>query len=447
MSGLEYVGVDVTAAEDIIYKRYLDTLKESDPTDEHIDSVVATELSPYATRAYVDTKDALLATRSYIDAQDNLRLKLAQKNQANGIAGLGATGRIDPARIDSPLEQSWIRGPWSPTAYHSSEVTTSGTTESTLYTCGVTDPGYPYKLVVFGSQEVLTDIEGTYPIVRVRQGSDTGPIVAQGQGFGEFYGGRTDLFERTSTTGLGDDWTQTQVSGGLAGRIATADGHNASMIVDGWSTVYINARQTGLAGSFITGDYLKVTFTISSTSNTQPLDIIGRWGADNNDYVMFRFSSNNVRVIYVTGGGSQVVLNSSTPACTLQAGSTYDCYWGVTPSTLRRFQVYKNSSLVYDQTDAGGVTTVGSSTRGWGFGMQSNGLGASPCSVGEIRMVDPLATEFPASEAVIMPVDIGSLSTLTGATTLYVRLLGSAVGVNIKGTTFKPKLYVQAIPV
>ena len=149
MAGLQYVGKTVGANPDLVYKDYVGLVKNADLTIAEIDNVINTGLAGYATIGYVDTRDALNATKAYVDAGDALRLHAAQKTIANGVCPLDATGRVPPIRIDAPLTQKWVRGPWTPPAYHAAPVSVA-TAETTLYTCPVTDPGYPYKLVVFG---------------------------------------------------------------------------------------------------------------------------------------------------------------------------------------------------------------------------------------------------------------------------------------------------------
>lgn len=458
MGTLNYVGADVSDVDDVSYKDYVDIVKSADPSDAHIDSVIATQLFPYATKSYVDSHDSLLATRAYIDAQDNLRLKLADKGVVNGIVGLDAAARVNQNLIDAPLTQSFLRGPWSPAAYQGANIDGIGTTEATVHTCGVTDPGYAYKLVVFGSYEVTTDTAGDLPTVLVRQGSNTGPIVAQGHGSTEeFYGYGIDEFERTNATDLGADWSITYVfSDPNTGVLATPDGHNASWTAthgtDGPN--YARVRRINATDGVPSGDYLHIQFTVNTVNSARlggVIDMIGRWlpgTSDTDKYVAFRFINGEVQCLYGNPGDSSASQLGSNVTCALTAGSTYDCFWGVFgTSTVRRFQVFKNGIMNLNVLDSSNATPLGSTNRRWGFGVGAD-TNVAPATLSNIRMFDPAtSTPTPLSQAVIVPVNIGSLSPLTGATTLYVQLVGSAATGKVTATTFMPDLYVQAVPV
>lgn len=455
MGTLNYVGADVLDVDDVSYKDYVDIVKAADPSDAHIDSVIATRLSSYATKSYVDSRDSLLATRAYIDAQDNLRLKLVDKNVANGVAGLDAAARVNQNLIDAPLTQSFLRGPWSPAAYQGASIDSIGTTEATIHTCGVTDPGYSYKLVVFGSYEVTTDTAGDFPTVIVRQGSNTGPIVAQGHGSSEeFYGLGIDDFERVNSTNMGPDWSITYAANDAStGIVATPDGHNASWTgTSGTGITYGRVRRINASDGVPSSDYLHVQFIINSINAAHiggGIDMIGRWlpgSTDVDKYVTFRFVNGVIQCIYGTSSGATPTQLGSNTACTLTAGSIYDCYWGV-GVTDRRFQVYKDGSLQFNVLDSSNATPMGSGNRRWGFGIL-NDTNVAPATLSSIRMFDPTTpAPTPLTQAVITPVDIGSLSPLTGATTLYVQLVGAAATGKVTATTFMPDLYVQAIPV
>jgi hypothetical protein len=115
---------------------------------EEINAHIATGLAAYATKEYVDTRDALNATNADMVNGDNLRLQLASKNVANGIVGLGADGRFNPGLSSVEHTQKVPNGPWTPVSYGSPVVTT---TTETLFTMDVTDPGHDYKIIVGGT--------------------------------------------------------------------------------------------------------------------------------------------------------------------------------------------------------------------------------------------------------------------------------------------------------
>ncbi|WP_299007937.1 hypothetical protein, partial [uncultured Caulobacter sp.] len=72
-----------------------------------------------------------------------------------------------------------------PSSYNGGTVT--ATSESTVYTMTMADPGFPYRLLVTGTVDVLTNTNGEHPIIRVREDSTTGTIVAMANGSPESY--------------------------------------------------------------------------------------------------------------------------------------------------------------------------------------------------------------------------------------------------------------------
>jgi len=178
---LRYVGKSVDVAKTIARKSYVDSVQATALTQAQVDTSVNSQLAPYAAKTYVDSQDALNATTSYVDSQDNLRLKLAQKDVANGVPGLGATGKVLASKLNVTVTQRNNRLFWSPSSYPGSNVDVySGTT--VLYTCAISDPGYSYRLLCFASHEVHSADISTYPVIEVRVGSSGGQLIAQGWG-------------------------------------------------------------------------------------------------------------------------------------------------------------------------------------------------------------------------------------------------------------------------
>lgn len=154
-------------------------------SQDRVDELIAEGLSLFATKEYVDLQDTQNATAAYIDQQDALRLGLNQVNVDNGVPGLDSSGRVDKSRVNIPSTQEYPMAWWSPSAYNAGTV--NATSESTVYTMTVIDPGFPYRLVVSGTVDVTTNTNGEYPIVRVREDSTTGTIVAMANGSPESY--------------------------------------------------------------------------------------------------------------------------------------------------------------------------------------------------------------------------------------------------------------------
>lgn len=83
------------------------------------------------------------------------------------------------AQMPKAEQNLQIVGPYAPTTY-----TTRTATTTTPELCNVTipDPGWRYRLVVFGRWEARTQAAGSRPEVVVRIGSTTGTVVAVGWG-------------------------------------------------------------------------------------------------------------------------------------------------------------------------------------------------------------------------------------------------------------------------
>lgn len=226
---LRYEGAPVEDGKDLVYKKYVDDVKTADPAVEHVDDVVDDALDPYADKAYADTQDALLVTPSYVNTNDNARLNLADKGVNNGVAPLDVNLKIPPQYINATEDQDWLKGPWTPTTYNTGITTVSTSGETTLYSCPVTDPGYAYKLMIFGAVDVATDNDTIYPQIIVRQGNETtGQIVAQGFGHAESYG-----------TGI-DAYIQATI-------VSTDTSHQYPIV--GATTLYVKLKRRGASGS------------------------------------------------------------------------------------------------------------------------------------------------------------------------------------------------------
>lgn len=183
MATLPYVGPAQSGPNDLATKAYEDGLTNANLSQPAVDALISTGFAPYALQTYVTQQDALNATKGYIDTGDATRLQLSDIDINNGVAGLDAFGKIDVSRINLASQQIWPTPFYSPSAYNGSTVIAAPGTEAALYTMTVPDQGYPYLLQsLYGTQDVSTDTPGEYPIVRVRLGSATGLVIAEGHG-------------------------------------------------------------------------------------------------------------------------------------------------------------------------------------------------------------------------------------------------------------------------
>lgn len=425
-----------------------------------IDNAINAQLSGFATVSYVDGRDALNATQAYIDAQDNLRLKLAQKNIANGIPSLDANGRVAPARINAILTQKYIAGPWSPNSYHT--VPVDITTEQTLYSLSISDPGFPYKLMVFGQVDGRNDLESEYAVINVRAATATGEIIAQGISGSDSaensVPGLGDEFQYVSTGLNPTDWASTDMDGG-AGNYNV----NGSALV--WGDVgnnfhSIRYRRIKPEDKVTHTDYQKLRMQVGSVAGETPFGggdqwfrLCGRMSDAENSWAGIRFTHNTCWFEYasagepaVMGGAGFSFLSGNPFSLSTPAGTTVDLLTG-TSNNVREYLAFSNDVLVGGALDANGVTSVGPGFRGWGFwghaDTRSFGFGqTSPPSV-ERLLIDDAP---PSSGAItIVPNNPASLITRTGTTTLYVRAVSSGDFSGSLITPYRPKLSVFAV--
>lgn len=179
MTSLNLGGPPITsAAKQVAHLSYVDTVKAQALTQAQVDSRIATNLTGYVTKAYVDQQDATLATADYVNQRDALKVPLTQRGQPNGVATL-VSSLVPAAQLPTVVQRN-PRGPASPSGYNTGSVSTSGT-EVTLYTMNITDPGYSYRLMIWGYSEASASDGTTTGLVYARQNGTAGAILAVGQ--------------------------------------------------------------------------------------------------------------------------------------------------------------------------------------------------------------------------------------------------------------------------
>ena len=456
---MKYVGATVAVDPDVAYKSYVDNLKNSDLDTSTIDSLIDSGLSSYATVSYVDTQDALNVTQSYVDTQDNLRIKTATKDVANGVAALDASGKVDQNRLNVASTQKFWRGPWTPAAYNSA--LTGITTETDLYSVPVTDPGFTYKLVVFGMAEGRSDLAGQWPQINVRVGSTSGTIIARGVGSDETIEVPTGLnvsdnFERVNTTDLGSNWSTPYTFGdsGSGAKIDTADGHNAML---DWTPFFANAwlRHKWAGTGAITGvdnQAIEITVGDNNFDNSSYVDIYARITSDWSNWVRCALG-NNSSLIYWRVGGTEYGPSGGigAPFFGASPGDKLKFIMGTT-GNAQSCTFQQNGSDVYtrnltlDAASSGWpAPVVGSTHRGWGFGMHVPASGVLPFKVDNIQLTDGF-TSPNLNTIRIVPLSLDAQASRTGATTVYVRLLRSGGSSTVQATNYSPKIFVLAVP-
>ena len=453
-------------------KAYLETLLAQYLTQSQINSLISAGYASYATKSYVDTQDGLNATQAYIDAGDAARLLLSQRNANNGVAGLDATGKIDVSRVSFASTQRWPKPYYTPSAYNAGSVN-AAETEVAVYTHTIASPGFTYKLLVGGQVDVRTTVDEKYPIVRVRVGSTTGEEVASGRGTGEYYQWGLDEFDRTGTT-LGGGWDETWTGPGT-GHVET-NGSEEFYVKNGTSQNRAGVFRKVNDFATSSDDYQEVEMVcnagaeIESSVGVNPYTrIFGRLRGDNSSYVNFLLGSFHDLKAYLQyrphGGSLTTVTSASLSGHAVFGGTTWTAKFGtISDLNKRRFQLIRkegaSTTTIIDWTDTTAATTMGSSNRNWGFGVQA-GMNelflvpisqAAPPEWGSVNLYDPALANYPDqgnySTVAIVPGHLGDQTARTGSITLYVTLRSSgSSGGAVSATNVRPRLFVVPVPV
>lgn len=187
MAGLSYVGVDPSAGRDTENRINVEDQLTTGISRLYVQGRVAELAAPLASKSYVNNQDALFESAVYADGQDALLIPNGAKGTPNGVATLGADGKIPPEQIPR-LGVGILRGPF-PTSH-----TYNGTTftdpfkiaDWKLYTVAGSGTGItcqPWVFMAVGLKSV-----GGRPVVEVRAGTpaqtayEDQTLVAQGYG-------------------------------------------------------------------------------------------------------------------------------------------------------------------------------------------------------------------------------------------------------------------------
>lgn len=460
MAQLRYRGAPVTASTDLAHRPYPATLKSGDLSAGAVDALVADLLDPYVTADYAQDQDALLATPTFVDTEDAKRVPLTLRGAPNGVAPLDNSGKIPPSFFPVPSTQKWNAGPWTPASYMAGSATITSS-ETTLYTCPVANPGWPYKLLVFGHLDGTVFGDDIYPLINVRVGSGSGTIIARGRGAADGVPTYTrgDNFQRPDANNLGEGWNVTY----------TGDG-NSAMVISNGEAVLTQAvtpnnywrqavcQRVDPASRYTGTNYQMIACSVGGNAGS-PFDS----GPDNggrpnfrlylraNDamtqYVAWEIVNNEAKLIYNTGTGEKQL--GTAAATDWSANTTWYGYAGgdFTGTNERKFSLYKGTTLVNSVTDSAMLTALGTGNRGWGFGLKNTlfvlGQAVSP-SIEQIYVLDIIPAYEPTP---IVPYNLHSSSSLTGSTTLYVTGQRSTSSAQPFVTSdYRPHLHVMAIP-
>lgn len=417
-------------------------------------------MTPFVLKSYVDEQDAYNATKAYIDNKDAERLRLNRINVNNGVPGLDAKGKVDIARVNVPSTQRYPMGIWSPAAYNAGVVTATNS-ETTVYTCSVADPGFAYRLLVTGQVDVTTSLDGEYPIIRVREDSTIGTLVAMGRGNPQSYNHSTatvvpyfsgvtpipPTFDAIGDgfTGYGVNPTPTKYYGNVGGVNTFTYNHtvaaNSYLIVDG----------TALGGHVMTG----------CTYRGVPMNLLASVALNNNPAsgAMYRFG------LAVPTAGTGAVSGGLTANAWLSVESvSYSGVQGIGPSTtMYSFGTNSHISqsvtcfpgqLILQAFGADGSTPKWTATGGierYSMGHPSGSdcidlLSVSDTTVSTTFRMD--ATNIANSAGISTPIigDAGFPPSRTGPTTLHLTISRSGTNSTVSATAIEPSLCVMAIP-
>lgn len=453
-----YLGPAASATNDLSRKVYLDNLKGTGfLTQAQVDSLISTGLAPYATKVYVDGRDALKASVAAVDAVDDTKLKVSSINTSGGPVGLDSSGRVPVGRVPGTSTQRFPMGPYTPLSFLGSLAMSVGGGEVTLMTSTVTDPGFTYRLLISGQIDCHTNVSGDPPVVRVRANSTSGQLLAAGIGSTRQYRWGVDTFDRTATN-LGVNWQQ----------VYTNTGYGA-MVTNGTSAVWSpngGLDNTGFfrrINSFATtsDDYQEVWTKVASVPQSPGLfgelfsgppynRIYGRVNADRTSWTAYEMTSTTASLIYANGTSTGVLVKPVP--WDWAVGDEIVAQFGYYPSTAkRRYRLIRNGVIVIDFTESSTATAMSAAHRGWGFGVKAPATLIAgqvlPAGFQWIAYNDPAAawSADPENYSPVTLVPFTATETFTGATTLYVTLRAQGTSTVYASTSY-PKLHVVAIP-
>jgi hypothetical protein len=451
---LRTVAISPAQDSDVATRNYLTTVRGSfslSPTQ--ITTLISTGLSPYATKTYVNTRDALNASQAQVDAGDASRLKITAIDANNGVAGLDSGGRVPVARVPGASTQRWPKSFYTPSVYGTA--TSASGTETTVYTQSIADPGFPYRLLISGHLDCRTATDGDAPQVRVRVGSATGTVVATGTAQSNQFRYGVENFNRTAPS-LGAGWEQNHTGGG--------DGHAETTTKAFWVPVGLDASRKGVYRkisdfSATVDDYQEIYYRVVDPIGTTNFlgepphnRIFGRMNNARNSYIAFDMTDTDAKLIYAAGGAEAAL--ASVNDFNQNSGDEILAQFGYYSAVnKRRFRLLRNGIVKIDYVDTANATVMGGDNRGWGFGLQAGTPSLfyypPPASLDWIALTDPVAPWGSDPEnyspAVITSTALSTQTNLSGAQVLYVTLRATS-SATVYATSVQPKLYVVAIP-
>lgn len=463
MAQLSYKGGALATNQDVAYRPYPSTLKSADLSSVSVNALIDAKLNSYPSAATIQGLDALLVDTAFVNAQDALRMTKDKRGAPLGIAPLDNTTKIPPAYFPITSTQSWNGTPAIPITYNLDPVLILGTDNPTLYTCPIPDPGYPYRLLVWGNVDGTSTTDLSWPDVTVHVGSPTGAIIARGTGAADGVVSLKmgDDFNRPNNNTLGENWNVTYEGEGTTSiDILGNEADLKQATAPNNKTVAAICQRIEPASRYTGTNFQKVTFKTGTRVGSPVISTpkVGypyfRMYMRANDlftqYTAFEVGNNTARFVYNTGSGERY-FSTATPidhTTEWTANTTWYAYAGGDPSNVseRLFSLYKEGLPVMSVTDSGLYTMLGPANRGWGFGLQNSlfllGQAMSP-TVEEVWIAD---LAWPYEPAVVMPAgQFGD--TLTGATELYIRGAMGGGGDNGAYSSRRQNLFAMVVPI
>ncbi|AVO25143.1 minor tail protein [Rhodococcus phage Finch] len=182
------------------------------------------------TKTYVDQQDSPLATKLYVDNQDGAYVNLASRGVANGVAQLGADGKIPAGQLGTIPDRRpvFLNGatissfsPWTissvPGSYRIAQLS-------------IPDPGWPYRIFMFASVENRSSAAG----------GSIGRVIA-------VLRGRSNLRQGHGTSSSQGDWNRIKV---LPCALPGDNGSQAGFTGSDWLDLYAEKQSGGSSHIF-----------------------------------------------------------------------------------------------------------------------------------------------------------------------------------------------------
>jgi hypothetical protein len=440
------VGSSPADSTDIVYKKYLTSLASLSLTEAQVTAKINERFSviPFALNTYVSTAVSVLGTQSFVDSGNGNGTTTGKVRsftpaeatsgvRPNGPVALNSSGRIPKNRISVPSAQRWPQAFWS-----SSHIVANGiSSETTVFTVSVNTALTSYKLLVTGTLNAKITADGQQPLVQVRVGSATGPVVASGYGVAESY------------------------PGGVATQISSPGSY--SYLIPSWcdklDVVALGGGGGGVNGGFLlsgggggAGQWRHVTLTRGTGAGLLPLTtttlsgVVGA-GASNANFNIFGNHGSPGGSTTCSGAG-MTTLSAPGGETGANQGSTMqgDSPGNYPPTGKLNGFVYAGGGTA-GSNDRTNPAVVGQFPGGGGQGGHFQGsIPGAPGASGAIVFYAYTNDDVNYGQAGIVPKPLSAQSILTSPTTLYVTVSRSGTTGTVTTSTLNPQISVMVVP-